>query len=265
MRTMLVLVVMLINVLGSSCNSMQEDTANKSLASSEDIRVRKDSVIYQSDQLIVLKISPGTYQHISYLETNDFGKVACNGMIVINNNEAILFDTPTDDKSSEELISFVQEKLNAKITGLIPTHFHKDCIGGLATFNKYNIPVYANERTLSMLKQKDNKDIRNIKSFRDSIILPLGQENVVARFLGEGHTKDNIIGYFKRDHVLFGGCLIKEMRASKGNLEDANIKGWPETVRRVRDEFPNVKIVIPGHGHAGGKELLDYTEMLFQN
>ncbi|MDZ7613830.1 MAG: MBL fold metallo-hydrolase [Flavobacteriaceae bacterium] len=71
--------------------------------------------------------------HISYLNTDDFGKVSCNGMLVINQNEGIIFDTPTDDKSSKELINFREaEKLKCKITALIPTHFHNDCVGGIA-------------------------------------------------------------------------------------------------------------------------------------
>ena len=40
-------------------------------------------------------------------------------------------------------------------------------------------------------------------------------------YFGEGHTKDNIMGYFTEDQALFGGCLIKKVGASKGYLGDA--------------------------------------------
>ena len=87
---------------------------------------------------------------------------------------------------------------------------------------------------------------------------------MVAEFAGEGHTKDNIIGYFPSENVMFGGCLIKEIRAGKGNLEDANVNDWSATVEKIKQEYPKTKIVIPGHGKYGGTELLDYTIKLFQ-
>lgn len=83
-------------------------------------------------------------------------------------------------------------------------------------------------------------------------------------FLGEGHTCDNVIGYFPLEDIMFGGCLIKEVGAGKGNLAEANPDEWAETVKRVKAKYPNTKIVIPGHGKYGGMELLEYTITLFE-
>ena len=58
-------------------------------------------------------------------------------------------------------------------------------------------------------------------------------------------------------------CLIKEAKAGKDNLAEANVKAWPETVRKVKKKYPKVKKIIPGHGELGGIELLDYTIGLF--
>jgi metallo-beta-lactamase class B len=44
-----------------------------------------------------------------------------------------------------------------------------------------------------------------------------------------------------------------------GNLSDAVIPEWDKTVMRLIDQYINVKIVIPGHGNFGGKELLFHT------
>ena len=63
---------------------------------------------------------------------------------------------------------------------------------------------------------------------------------------------------------MFGGCLVKEVGAGKGNLEDANVATWPKTIRMLKAKYPDVKIVVPGHGKAGGAELLDYTVKLFE-
>ena len=98
----------------------------------------------------------------------------------------------------------------------------------------------------------------NLKEFK------AGNKKVVAEFNGEGHTRDNIIGYFPSEKVMFGGCPIKEIDAGKGNLEDANINAWPATVRRIKEKYWDTAVVIPGHGKSGDTALLDFTIKLFQ-
>ncbi len=223
-----------------------------------------DSIIFQNEKLIIRKLSEHTYQHISFLNTETFGRVACNGMIVINEKEAIVFDTPTDHESSIELIEHVSKQLNCKINAVIATHFHADCVAGLSAFHEYNIPSYANLKTVELLKAKDSTSVLPKNSFDNKLALNVGDKNVYAEYFGEGHTKDNVIGYFPDDNAIFGGCLIKEVGAGKGNLEDANVSVWPTTVRNLKQKYPETKIVIPGHGKAGGTELFDYTIDLFK-
>jgi metallo-beta-lactamase class B len=63
---------------------------------------------------------------------------------------------------------------------------------------------------------------------------------------------------------MFGGCLIKELGAGKGYLGDANVVAWSSTVEKVKKAYPNVKVVVPGHGAYGNIKLLDYTINLFK-
>ena len=87
---------------------------------------------------------------------------------------------------------------------------------------------------------------------------------MIVKYPGEGHTPDNVVAYYKKDRVLFGGCLIKEMGATKGFLGDANVKEWSATVEKVKKMFPKTQIVVPGHGNSGNQKLLDYTIELFK-
>jgi len=218
--------------------------------------------IYKSNDLIVTQIAENSFLHTSFLQTNDFGNVPCNGLIVRNSNEAIIFDTPTNDKNSEELINWIKETLKCKIIAIIPTHFHDDCLGGLKAFHQNEIPSYAYFKTIELAKE--NNLVVPENGFKDSLILKVGDENITAKFLGEGHTIDNIVGYFPSENVMFGGCLIKEIDASKGYLGDANVADWSVTVEKVKKEYPDVKIVVPGHGEYGNIKLLDYTINLFK-
>lgn len=245
-RTLLIIVIVTINL---SCNSQKQDTF-------------KPKEVYKSNDLIITQIANNSFQHISFKQTNDFGNVPCNGLIVINSHEAVVFDTPTNDKSSATLINWIKETLHCKINGIIPTHFHDDCLGGLKAFHEQDIPSYAYFKTIELAKENNFVVPKN--SFPDSLILKVGDGNIVVKFFGEGHTKDNVVGYFPGDNILFGGCLIKEIDAGKGYLGDATIADWSGTVEKIKRAYPTVKIVVPGHGEYGDKKLLDYTINLFK-
>lgn len=232
-----------------NCNSQKRDAF-------------KPKVVYKSKYLIVTQIAENSFEHTSFKQTNDFGYVPCNGLIVRNNNETIILDTPTNDKSSEELIKWIKETLHCKINAIIPTHFHDDCLGGLKTFGEDNISSYAYVKTIELAKGNNYVVPKN--GFKDSLILKVGDENIIIKFFGEGHTKDNVVGYFPSENIMFGGCLIKALDASKGYLGDANIAEWSSTVEKIKKEYPDVKIVVPGHGEYGNKKLLDYTIKLFK-
>jgi metallo-beta-lactamase class B len=222
----------------------------------------KPKVVYKSNNLIVTQIAENSYEHTSFLQTNDFGYVACNGLFVRNRNEVVVFDTPTNDKCSEELIKWIKETLHCKINAIIPTHFHNDCLGGLKAFDENNIPSYAYFKTIELAKQNNYAVPKN--SFVDSLILKVGNEYAIVKFFGEGHTKDNVVAYFPSENILFGGCLIKELEAGKGYLGDANVADWSGTVEKIKTEYSKVKIIVPGHGAYGNKSLLDYTIKLFK-
>jgi metallo-beta-lactamase class B len=266
MKKTIFLVFLFAGLLLVSCknSSSQKNQAKEIIPPAVNVSMNDSVIVYQSDNLIIQRISNHVYQHISFLTTKDFGRVDCNGMVVVNDNEAIVFDTPADDESSGELINYLSKAHNIKINGIIPTHFHEDCVGGLEKFNENNIPSYASNKTITLLKNKDRTFSKPIRGFDDSLDLNTGDKKVYINYFGEGHTKDNIIGYFPEDKVVFGGCLIKEVGAGKGNLEDANVTAWSETVRRLKQRYPETKTVIPGHGKRGGTELFDYTIKLFE-
>ncbi|WP_027374630.1 MULTISPECIES: CIM family subclass B1 metallo-beta-lactamase [Chryseobacterium] len=220
-------------------------------------------VVFKTDNLTVIQLSDHVYQHISYLNTDSFGRVPCNGMVVKQGDETVILDTPSDDKSSADLISWIKNNLNAGVNAVVATHFHNDCLGGLKEFDKNKIPSYASKKTIG-LAQKNNANIPQY-SFDNDLTLKVGSTNVFVKYFGEGHTKDNVVAYFPDERIMFGGCLIKEIGAGKGYLGDANVKDWSATVAKIKKHYPDVKIIIPGHGDTGGIKLLDYTIALFKD
>lgn len=222
----------------------------------------KNKEVYKSDNLSINQISNHVYEHVSYLDTESYGKVLCNGMIVVSEGEAIVFDTTTDNKSSIELINWVESILASKIIAVIPTHYHDDNLGGLEEFHRHGIPSYTYLKTIEIAKH--NNIVQPQNGFDNFLELKVGNEKIYTEFLGAGHTYDNIIGYFPAENTMFGGCLVKALGSGKGNLAEANTKDWPDTIKKMKQKYPEVKIIIPGHGKRGGVELLDYTINLFE-
>ncbi|WP_432264965.1 subclass B1 metallo-beta-lactamase [Croceitalea rosinachiae] len=214
--------------------------------------------VHQSEKLKIERITDRLFVHISYLETNDYGKVTCNGMVYINEEEAIIFDTPTTNEASKELIEWLADK---KINAVVATHFHEDCLGGLGEFHSKGIPSYASNLTIEFAKK--NTEILPQNGFDKAQKIKIGDETVSIIHFGQGHTLDNVVGYVPSENALFGGCLLKSLNAKKGYLGDANVLAWPMTVESIKVQYPNLKTVIPGHGKSGGAELLDYTIELF--
>lgn len=218
--------------------------------------------VYKSEDLIITQITENSFEHTSFKQTNDFGNVPCNGIFIRNGDEIVVFDTPINNKSSEELIKWIKEELHCEINAIIPTHFHDDCLGGLQAFHDNNISSYAYFKTVERALENDFTLPKN--SFRDSLILKVGNQTTITKFFGEGHTKDNVVTYVPSENLLFGGCLIKSLDATKGYLDDANVEEWSSTVAKIKNQYPNLKIVVPGHGDFGDTKLLDYTIELFK-
>ena len=103
---------------------------------------------YETESLKIESLTNNVFVHTSYLLTQDYGNVGCNGMIYIHDNEALIFDTPTTDSVSLELINWIENELNAKVIGVLATHFHNDCLGGLKSFNEKGVKTYGNNSTI---------------------------------------------------------------------------------------------------------------------
>lgn len=223
---------------------------------------KADNCVYQTEDLKIERLAEDAYVHISYLKFNG-ENVPCNGMVYINKGEAIVFDTPTNNKASEELIRWINNTLKVKIKAVVVNHSHTDCLGGLKTFHQNKIPSYSCKLTQQFAKKEQVTVPQH--GFDSLQIITVGDVKIINRFFGEGHTRDNIVSYIPSEKIMFGGCQIKALKADKGNVSEANVKAWPETVRKIKNTYSDVKIIVPGHGAPGGVDLLDYTIRLFEN
>ncbi len=214
-----------------------------------------------SKDVEIIKLSQHSYIHVSYTVVPGYGRISSNGYIYINNNEAILFDTPMTNELTKQLIDWITNSLKVKIIGYVPNHWHNDCMGGLSYLNILNVPSYANNLTITIAKNKNLPIPRY--GFNDKLKLKIGNELVICRYYGPAHSVDNIVVWVPSEKVLFAGCMVKDLNSQNlGNLTDADILEWPKTIEKVILDCSSAKIVIPGHGEYGGTDLLIHTKEL---
>lgn len=205
-----------------------------------------------SENLKIIKLTEHTYLHTS--KDN-------NGIIFINKGEAIIVSTPETEIETKNLINWVKNQ-KLEIIGYVIDRWHPDAMGGINAVNSYGIKTFANELTRKICKEK-NLPVPQT-GFNPKLELTVGGEKVIAHYLGAAHTEDGIVVWIPKDKVLFGGNEVRSIGGWYGNIGDANLKEWSNTILKVKENYGTAKIVIPGHGKYGGIELLDYTINIYK-
>lgn len=186
-----------------------------------------------------------------------------NGIIYYNELEALIVSTPPSDDATETLIQWVTDSLKKNIVAYVIDRWHPDAMEGLDIVHKHGIPSYAYEVTQEIAIAKNLPVPYN--GFSPQLTIPIGKDSIHCEYFGKAHTKDGIVVYIPSEKVLFGGNEVRNYNGWVGNIADANLYEWTNTIQKVESSFPDAEIVVPGHGRPGGSELLDYTIELYSS
>ena len=185
-----------------------------------------------------------------------------NGMVFIDQNQAIIVSTPPSDEETRNLISWVRDSLKKDIVAYVIDRWHPDAMEGLDIIQRMSIPNYSSNLTRSVAKEK-GLPVPDT-GFDEQLDLTIGGKKVSCHYFGPAHTVDGIVVYIPSEEVLFGGNEIRNYNGWVGNIADAHLDQWSETVQKIKNSYGGTKHVIPGHGPAGGSELIDYTLQLYE-
>lgn len=206
-----------------------------------------------SEKLSVIPIEDGIFVHRT---GND------NGIVVLSDGEALIVSTPADDVETRTLIQWVVEEKEATLVGYVADRWHPDAMGGLRAVHRAGVRSYAHNRTRQIARER-GLPVPQI-GFDDRMEIEVGDKTVVLDFLGESHTRDGIVVWVPDDLVLFGGNGVRNHGGWFGNIGDANLAAWAQTIEIVKARYGAAEHVVPGHGSPGGAELLDYTISLYE-
>jgi len=195
-----------------------------------------------------LKISHLTddfYIYTTY-STYEGNQIPANGMYLITDNGVVLFDTPWDTTQFQPLLDSIKLRHKKSVALCIATHWHSDRTEGLEYYRDQGIKTYTTLLT-DELSKKNNKKRAEFLMSTDTVF-SIGQYSFEVYYPGEGHTSDNIIIWFSKEKILYGGCLIKGADAENlGYLGDANVLEYETTLKRVQQKCPDPKFIIISH------------------
>lgn len=222
------------------------------------LSAQENKIITINNDIQLEQLQDSIFRHITWEESEQFGRFPSNGMIVIKKGQAIMIDTPFDNEKTELIYNYLKDSMQVEVIKQIGGHFHLDCIGGLEFLHSKGVESIANHLTIE--KCKEEGLVEPITSFKNKLIVDLNGLKLECRYFGSGHTHDNIVVWIPEYKILFGGCLIKSANATTlGFTGDADMENYDFTIVKILKEYPQINMVVPGHGSVGGKDLLTHT------
>ena len=195
-----------------------------------------------------LKIShlKGEFYIYTTYSTYEGEQLPANGMYLVTNNGIVLFDTPWDTTQFQPLLDSIKLRHNKSVGLCIATHWHSDKTEGLEYYKQKGIKTYTTVLT-DELSKKNNKKRAEFLMTKDTTF-NVEKFSFEIYYPGQGHTADNIIVWFDKEKILYGGCLIKGADAENlGYLGDANVTEYENTLKNVQKKCPNPKFIIISH------------------
>lgn len=187
--------------------------------------------------------------------------VPANGMYLVTRNGVAMFDTPWDTTQFQPLLDSIWQRHKQKVTLCFATHWHSDKTAGLEYYRQQGIKTYTTVQT-DELSRKNNKKRAEFLMTKDTVFR-LAQYTFETFYPGEGHTTDNIIIWFKKQKILYGGCLIKGADdETLGNLSDANVQEYATTLKNVQRKCTKPKFIIVAHSDWKNLNSLNHSIMM---
>ena len=238
-----------------------------------------DDVTIINDRLKVIEIGKDAYR-----VDHRFPWSANSLLVRVGEKDFVLCDTPIENTGSQALVEWMRNKYGDINLTVINCHFHIDCLGGNYYMVSQGFPVYASDMTLKLFEEdKENIIPRMLNGLTDPAMVDIitnlklappdhifkaeegktlhfDWEDVEIYYPGPAHTEDNVVVYFPKHKILYGGCMVKGYEfKGLGFLGHANVEQWPASAKKLLAKFPDAKIVVPGHGAHGNTGMIEHT------
>jgi cyclase len=220
----------------------------------------------------VEKIAPGVW----FREGDIKNLGHCNNIIIEMKDYLLVVDAnfPSGARATMADCKRISSK---PVKYVFDTHHHGDHSYGNSVWTAEGATTLAYRGVAEEMKryepnrwkatEKERKDVADMhqpsveppkQTFPTSqFILDDGTRKVEFHFFGWAHTRGDGFVYLPKEKILCSGDAA--VNGAYNFMGDGNIGNWPNVVRAA--EKLDVKTVLPGHGPAGGKEVLAGQEL----
>ena len=185
----------------------------------------------------------------------------------------LVCDTRSSHRQADEIRSGLRELGALPVRWVVNTHAHFDHTFGNARFGPdsgLGAPIYGHERVPAHLDAYERQvlaeltaDAEDPEEWREVVITPptvlvgaamtldLGGRAVELRYLGRGHTDNDLLTHVPDAGAWLAGDLIEES-GPPAYGPDSFPLDWPATIARLRAALGEGDVLVPGHGAAVG-------------
>ena len=189
--------------------------------------------------------------------------------IVLGDEAVLLIDTRISHRQAEEIRADLRELTSLPVGVVVNTHGHGDHSFGNHVFRP--APIWGHERCVTMMTEQSERarqatiaaipdlasELYEVvfdppdRTFTESATVEVepGGRRVDLRYLGRGHTDNDIVILVPDADVLFAGDLLEA--DATPFFGDGYPIDWPDTAGRLVDLVTGA--VVPGHGSVGDR------------
>ena len=191
--------------------------------------------------------------------------------VVLGDEGVLLVDTRLSYRQADEIIVDLRRLTPLPVSVVVDTHGHSDHAFGNGRFRP--APIWGHERCVTMIQGTGERqraaviaafpdladDLAEVEldppdqTFSDSATVEIepGGRSVELRYLGRGHTDNDIVVLVPDADVMFAGDLLEA--DATPFFGDGFPLDWPETVEALVELATGA--VVPGHGTVGDRSF----------
>ena len=184
------------------------------------------------------------------------------------NGDGILIIDSQNAAAAQACIDGIRERSSRSIDLLVNTHHHGDHTGGNKTFQPVVGSIVAHENSATWQRRAaEEQGIETDQAYPDTTFgdewrTTIGDETIVARYHGAGHTSGDVVVTFEQANVVhMGDLMFNGLHPFVDRPSGARIRSWIDTLERVPAGHAADTIYVFGHGSPGAGVTGDANDL----
>lgn len=228
----------------------------------------------------VKEVAPGVffrYSAISPTDSSVFG--GSNNVWVVFEDYVVVIDA-NFPKEAADVLAAIKKTTDKPVRYVLDTHHHGDHAWGNAVWVKQGATIVAHSNCVKLMRQNGEaefaaagkgpnrredvaKSVYKIPTltFDDKLVLDDGTQRIEFYHFGHSHTIGDAVAYLPKHQILCTGDAC--VNGPYNYVGQSDTASWIRSLEKMQQL--DVNVVLPGHGLAEGKGLLQKQKRYFMD